>query len=150
MKGIFINFLYIEYAIYVSCVFLGGSSYYAISEKKILFSSVFSIGSLEEAIISIIDYLLFNGKPLYSGPQEYKSNTCTACEAGHVYLAGEIHIFRCEYAFRAWHAAKLLTQHATCSVLQLAIIVGLVDGSSARAKGSLQSLVARKKYFLYG
>lgn len=75
----------------------------------------------------------------------------TATHAVHVkqlmnaHLSRKICIFRCVCAFRAWQAAKLLTQHIACTVFQHAIIVGLVGGSSARGKGNLQSLVANNK-----
>lgn len=63
----------------------------------------------------------------------------------NAHLSGKICIIRCECAFRAWHAAKLLTQHVACTVFQLVIIVSVVGGSSARGKGTLQSLVAKGK-----
>lgn len=63
----------------------------------------------------------------------------------NAHLSGKIRTFRCECAFRAWQAAKLLTQHVACTVFPLAIIVGLVGGFLARDKGTLQSLVTKRK-----
>lgn len=45
----------------------------------------------------------------------------------NAYPAKKICIFRYEYAFRAWLAAKLLT---SCSVLQLPIIIDPANGCS--------------------